>query len=94
MWVHGHSRIEGNEAADRRAKMEVWMGERMHLHLSDIATPAGIRQAFPLHTKAPAHLSWSRDAIRGLTYLVTDKGPQRQWLKEMGKVDASSELHI
>ena len=48
MWVRGHtgSRIEGNEALDRRAKMEVRMGKRMHL--PDIATPAGIRQAFPL----------------------------------------------
>jgi len=57
MWVRGHtgSGIEGNEALDRRAKMEVQMGKRMHL--PDIATAAGIRQAFPLHPKAPAHLS-------------------------------------
>jgi len=57
MWVRGHtgSGIEGNEALDRRAKMEVRMGKRMHL--PDIATAAGIRQAFPLHPKAPAHLS-------------------------------------
>jgi len=48
MWVRGHtgSGIEGNEALDRRAKMEVRMGKRMHL--PDIATPVGIRQAFPL----------------------------------------------
>jgi len=49
--------------------------------------PAGIRQAYQLHSKAPAHLRWSRQAIRGLTYLETDKGPQRQWLKEIGKVE-------
>jgi len=40
MWVRGHSGIEGNEALGRRAKMEVWMGERMHL--PDIVTPPGI----------------------------------------------------
>jgi len=26
----------------------------------------------------------------GLTYLETDKGPQRQWLREIGKVDDAS----
>lgn len=34
------------------------------------------RQAYPLHSRAPAHLNWSRQATRGLTYLVTDKGPR------------------
>jgi len=75
MWVKGHSGVGGNEEADGRAKREVWMGERMHW--PDIVTPAGIRQAFPLHDRAPGHLQWNRVALRGLTYLVTDKGPQR-----------------
>jgi len=60
------------------------------MHWPDIVTPAGIRQAYPLHSRALAHLNWSRQAIRGLTYLVTDKGPQRQWLKEIGKVEDAS----
>ena len=60
---------------------------REDTHLT--VTPAGIRQAFPLHPKAPAHLKWARDAIKWLTYLITDKGPQRQWLAEIGKTDDS-----
>jgi len=88
MWVKGHDGVEGSEQAGKKAKEGVWIGERMHW--PDIVTPAGIRQAYPLHDKAPAHLSWPRQAIRGLTYLETDKGLQRQWLREMGKVEDGS----
>jgi len=88
MWVKGHGGVEGNEQADSRAKREVWMGERMHW--PDIATPAGIRQTYPLHGKAPEHLSWPRQALQGLTYLETDKGPQRQWMREIGKTEDAS----
>jgi len=88
LWVKGHDGVEVNEAAGSRAKEKVWRGERMHW--PDIVTPPGIRQAFPLHSRAPDHLKWSIVALRGLTYLVTDKGPQRQWLKEMGKVEDPS----
>ena len=31
-----------------------------------MATPAGIKQEFPIYPKAPAHLRWSSRAIRGL----------------------------
>ena len=88
MWVKGHDGVEGNEMADARAKREVRRGRRMHK--PDIVTPAGIRQAYRLHEKTPAHLSWSRWAIRGLTYMVTDKGPQAQWMKTIGKVEDAS----
>jgi len=88
MWVKGHSGVAGDEAADARAKKEVWMGTRMLK--PDICTPAGNRQASLLHSKAPKHMGWSRMVLRGLTYLVTDKGPQRQWLKEMGKTEDPS----
>jgi len=57
------------------------------MHWPDIVTPAGIRQAFTLHDRAPRHLRRRRGVLRGLTYLVTDKGPQRQWLKEIEIVD-------
>jgi len=50
----------------------------------------GIRQAYPLYERAPEHLSWPRQALRGLTYLETGKGPQRQWLREIGKTDDAS----
>jgi len=67
--------------------MEVWMRERMCQ--PDIVTPADIRQAFPIpiHPKPPPHMRWARTAIRGLTYLVTDKDPQRQWMREIEKPD-------
>jgi len=88
MWVKGHDGVEGNERADARAKKEVKRGKRMHK--PDIVTPAGIRQEYGLHAGAPAHLKWNRTAIRGLTYMITDKGPQAGWLKEIGKVDDAS----
>jgi len=43
-----------------------------------IATPRGIKQEFPVFPKAPAHLRWSSRAVKGLVYMVTDKGPQQQ----------------
>jgi len=87
MWVRGHQGVRANEEADNRAKGEAWMGPRMHK--PDIVTLAGIWQAFPLHTKAPKNLKWPRDAIRGLTYMLTDKGPQR-WLAEIGRIEDPS----
>jgi len=38
MWVRGHQGEAGNEEADKRAKREVRMEERMHM--PDITTPA------------------------------------------------------
>lgn len=49
-----------------------WIGKRTAR--LDIVTPAGIRQAYPIHSK-PKHLWWNRQAIKGLTHLVTDQGP-------------------
>jgi len=88
MWVKGHSGIEGNEKADKKAKEGVEMGQRMLQ--PDIVTPAGIRQAFRPHDAAPDHLKWNSLALRGLTYMVTDKGPQAYWMKEIGKADRGS----
>jgi len=70
--------MAGNEEADRRAELEAEMGGRMHM--PDTATPVGIKQAYPVHLK------WSRQA-KGIDVMVTDKGPQRQWVREIGKTD-------
>jgi len=85
IWVRGYQGTGGNEKADKRAKQEVVMGRDMHQ--PDIAAPAGIRQAHRIYPRAPAHLRWSARAIKGLVYMVTDKGPQRQWIKEIGKTE-------
>jgi len=48
------------------------------------------RQASDKPIQRPAHLGWSRTALGGLTYLITDKGLKRQWLKEIGKIEDAS----
>ena len=53
MWVRAHSAAAGNEAADHMAGKTGLIGRRVPR--SDIATLAGIRQAFPIHS-SPAHL--------------------------------------
>jgi len=84
MWVKGYQGEAGNEAADRKAKEEVEMGWQMHK--PDILTPVGIREAHPLHPRV-AYMRWSTKAIKDLVYIVTDKGPQRQWLWEIVRAE-------
>jgi len=85
MWVKGHSGVRGNEEADRIAGKTVRRGQRKREKA--VATPAGIKQEFPIYPKAPTHMGWSARAVKGLVYMVTDKGPQRQWLWEIGKCE-------
>jgi len=64
------------------------MGWRMNK--PDVATPAGFRQAHPIHSKEPKHMLWFTRAIKGLVYMGTDKGPQRKWVWEAGKAEELS----
>jgi len=84
IWVKGHSGVEGNELADRRAKEKVMEG--IWNSGQNLATPAGIRQAYPLYHGEP-HMKWDKDELRSLTYLHTDKGPPKAWLHKIGKAD-------
>lgn len=87
MWVPGHSGVAGNEAADRKVNIAVY-GGRVAAR-PDRVTPAGIRQAFLIHTK-PKHLGWHRQSIKGLVYTVTDRGPLGAWLKFIGRKDSDN----
>lgn len=55
-------------------------GGRVEL-LPDHITPAGIRQEYPIHHKSK-HLAWDWKSVKGLTYIVTDRG---RWLKTIGR---------
>jgi len=83
MWVRGHQGVKGNEEVDMGAKLEVEL--IWQLQKKVIATPAGIKPELPIYPKAPAHMKWFPMAVKGLVYMVTDKGPQQQWLWEIGK---------
>ncbi|KAF8416347.1 hypothetical protein EV426DRAFT_686810 [Tirmania nivea] len=53
------------------------------------SSPSCIRQAFPMG-RPSKQTKWNREALRGLTYMVTDRGPQRWWLHKVGRADDSS----
>ena len=76
MWVKGHAGVEGNEAVDSGAKIRAY-GGRVAERLS-ILTPAGIQQDHGIHSKPP-HLKWTRKQLRGLTFIITDRGPMKRW---------------
>ena len=76
MWVKGHAGIEGNEVADKRAKIRAY-GERVAQRAS-ILIPAGITQDHPVYSKPP-HLNWTRRQLKGLAFITTDRGLMKHW---------------
>lgn len=74
MWGKGHSGVEVNEEANRKANIAAYGGRVGALW--DQVTPAGIRQEYTMHSKQ-RHFSWDRKSIKGLVYIVTDRGPLR-----------------
>lgn len=87
-WVPGHSGILGNELAGYKAKQGVRMGAAEGR--GNIATPVAIRHHFRLTEQRVQVREWDRDALRGYTYIYTDKGPFMHWLNKLGRKDSSA----
>lgn len=77
MCVKVNTGIERNEEADRRANIAAYGGRVAARRNRVIA--AGIRQELLVHTK-PKH-EVVEAGVKGLVYMVTDRGPLRYWLK-------------
>ena len=71
-WVKGHSGVVGNELADLRAKREVWIGSRRGD--PGVATVSGIKHEFRVTWKSKQVQEWDREAVKGHTYICTDRG--------------------
>ena len=54
------------------------------LGLPNIAIPAGIRHHFRVSRRTTQTANWNREVLKGLTYICTEKGPQRGWLHKIG----------
>ena len=76
----------GNELADLSAKKGVW--EEVRKGEKNIATAGGIRHEFRVTWRAKEIQEWDRDALRGHTYIYTDRGPYRARLYKIGRADS------
>ena len=85
MWVKAHDGIPENEYADYKAKETGSIGRL--LNQRQIATTAGIRATFHSNRLSKQLKTWDRNAVRGLTYKVTDRGPLKSWLHTIGKAE-------
>ena len=73
--VSSYSGIEGNEAADRRAKIRAYGGRLADR--ASILTLAGIRPDHHIHAKPP-HLDVTSKKRRGLPFIDAHRGPIRK----------------
>ena len=71
------SRDQAYEAANAEAKSGA-AGVDPALPYEYVTAAWARGEDYPIHPNAPAHLKWAREVLRGLTYEVTDTGPQRQ----------------
>ena len=49
---------------------------------------AGIRRHSHISWNSKPTKEWNREALKGLTYLCTDRGPLKHWLYKVGRADS------
>ena len=54
----------------------------------NIAMAGGIRHEFRVTWQTKQVHEWDREALKGHTYIYTDRGPFREWLHKIGKTDS------
>ena len=52
-----------------------------------MATPAGIRHAYHISRSTMKVKQWDRVALKGRTYIYTEKGPFKQRFHKIGRAD-------
>ena len=82
-WVKRHSKVMGNELAGLKAKSEAWMVVRRRE--MNIATAGGIRHEFRITRRTKQVYEWDREALKGHSYIYTDRGPFAAWLNKIGR---------
>ena len=54
----------------------------------NIAMAGGIRHEFRVTWQTKQVHEWDREALKGHTYIYTDRGPFREWLHKIGRTDS------